>query len=69
MAASLNAFLQHQRLQQAKREKKNPQRPAAADLAGGPTRRHQGAILPANLPTMSALPHAFLPSTRMILPK
>jgi hypothetical protein len=34
-----------------------------------PPRRHQGAIPPANLPTMSALPHALLRSTGMILPK
>jgi SRSO17 transposase len=62
------AFLQHQRLEQAKREKKNPNRPAATDPAGYPTRRHQGAIPPANFSTMSALPHAHLASPGIILP-
>jgi hypothetical protein len=52
------AFLQHQRLKQAKREKKNPLRAAATDLAGSPARRHQGVIAKANLRTMSPLPNA-----------
>jgi len=34
------AFLQHQRLQQAKREKKNPSWSAATNPAGCPARRH-----------------------------
>jgi SRSO17 transposase len=43
------AFLQHQRLKQAKREKKNPSRAAATDPASCPTRRHQRALAKANL--------------------
>jgi hypothetical protein len=49
-------------------EKKNPNRPAAADPASYPTRRHQGAIPPVNFSTMSALPHAHLASPGIILP-
>jgi SRSO17 transposase len=52
------AFLQQQRLNQAKREKKNPPRAAATDPTGGSTRDLQGAIAKANLRTMSALPNA-----------
>jgi len=63
------AFLQHQRLKQATREKKNPSRAAATDPAGGSTRRHQGAIAKANLRTMSALPNAHQASSELILPK
>ncbi len=43
------AFLQHQRLKQAKREKKNPSRVAATDPASCPTRRHQRPLAKANL--------------------
>ncbi|MFZ3325572.1 MAG: IS701 family transposase, partial [Methylocella sp.] len=43
------AFLQHQRLKQAKREKKNPSRAAATDPARCPTRRHQRPLAKANL--------------------
>ena len=43
------AFLQHQRLEQAKREKKNPSWTTATDPASCPTRRHQRAIAKANL--------------------
>lgn len=43
------AFLQHQRLEQAKREKKNPSRAAATDPASCPTRRHQRPLAKANL--------------------
>ena len=60
------AFLQHQRLKQATREKKNPSRAAATDPAGGSTRRHQGAIAKANLRTMSALPNAHQASSEPI---
>jgi SRSO17 transposase len=64
------AFLQHQRLKQAKREKKNPSWTATTDPAGGPARRHQGACDKANLRTMSALPNAHqVSSSELILPK
>jgi hypothetical protein len=63
------AFLQHQRLKQAKREKKNPSWPAAIDPAGSSPRRHQGAIAKANLLTMSPLPNARQPSMEIVLPK
>ena len=63
------AFLQHQRLQQAKREKKKPPWSTAADPSSHSTRRHQGPIPRANLPTMSALPNAHQASPRMNLPK
>jgi SRSO17 transposase len=63
------AFLQHQRLSQARREKKNPSWTAATDLARSPTRRHQGAIPKASLRTMSALPKAHQGSLEIILPK
>lgn len=53
------AFLQHQRLQQAKREKKNPSRSTATDLASHSTRRHQGAFPQANFLAMSPLPNAY----------
>jgi SRSO17 transposase len=43
------AFLQHKRLKQAKREKKNPSWAATTEPAGCPARRHQGAIAKANL--------------------
>jgi SRSO17 transposase len=63
------AFLQQQRLKEAKREKKNPLRPAAADLAGHSTRRHQSTVPKANLRTMSSLPNAQKASTQLNLPK
>ena len=43
------AFLQHQRVKQAKREKKNAWGTAATDPAGGPARRYQDALAKANL--------------------
>ncbi len=63
------AFLQHQRLKQATREKKSLSRAAATDPAGGSTRRHQGAIAKANLRTMSPLPNALQGTLEIILPK
>ncbi|WP_296710563.1 IS701 family transposase [Rhodoblastus sp.] len=63
------AFLQHQRLKQTKREKKNPERPAAADPAGDPTRRHQGAVPQASLGAMSPLPKAQQNPREIVLPK
>ena len=64
------AFLQYQRLKQARREKKNPFRAATTDASGSPTRRHQNAIAKANLQTMSALPNAHqASSSKLILPK
>lgn len=63
------AFLQHQRLRQAKREKKKPSRPTATDTASHSTRRHNGAFPRANLRTMSALPNTAPPYPRMNLPK
>jgi hypothetical protein len=63
------AFLQQQRLKEAKREKKNPLRPAAADLAGHSTRCHQATVPKANLRTMSSLPNAQKASTQLNLPK
>ena len=63
------AFLQHQRLQQAKREKKKPPWPTAADPSSHSTRRHQGPIPSDNLPTMSPLPNAHQASPRVNLPK
>jgi hypothetical protein len=52
------AFLQQQRLKQAKRKKKNRSWATATNSPGGPARRHQDALAKANLPTMSALPNA-----------
>jgi SRSO17 transposase len=63
------AFLQHKRLKQAKREKKNPSWAAATDPAGCPTRHHQGAIAKPNLRTMSTLPNARPRSMGIVLPK
>ena len=63
------AFLQHQRLKQAKREKKNPSRAAATDPARCPTRRHQRALAKANPRTMSPLPNARQNTIEIILPK
>jgi SRSO17 transposase len=63
------AFLQQQRLKEAKREKKNPPGSAAADPAGNPTRGHQSTIAKASLRTMSALPNARQPLSGFILPK
>jgi SRSO17 transposase len=62
------AFLQQQRLEQAKREKKNPSRTAAPNSAGCPTRRHQGTIAKANPRTMSPL-SKYQKSMEIILPK
>jgi hypothetical protein len=63
------AFLQHQRLKQAKREKKNPSGTAATDPAGGPARRYQDALAKANVRTMSPLPNARQDSMEIVLPK
>jgi len=63
------AFLQHQRLKQAKREKKNRSRAAATNSAGSPVRRHQGARAKPNLPAMPPLPNARQDSMEIILPK
>jgi hypothetical protein len=63
------AFLQHQRLNQAKREKKNPSWATATNSAGDPTRHHQGAVAKANLRTMSSLPNARQDSMGIVLPK
>jgi hypothetical protein len=52
------AFLQHQRLKEAQREKKNRLGAAATNLASHPARRHQSAVAPLTLATMSALPTA-----------
>ncbi|HEU0096419.1 MAG TPA: IS701 family transposase [Rhizomicrobium sp.] len=63
------AFLQHQRLKQAKREKKNPSWATTTDTAGSPARRHQRPGAKANLRTMSALPNAHQAISELILPK
>ncbi len=65
------AFLQHHRLKEPQREKKNLTGAAAADPAGGPPSRHQSPIAHAreNLRTMSALPNAHPTSLELILPK
>ena len=63
------AFLQQQRLKQAKREKKNRPWATTTNSPGGPARRHQGAIAKANLRTMSPLPNAHQASTKIVLPK
>ena len=52
------AFLQHQRLKEAQREKKNLLGAAATVLASGPSRGHQSAVALLTLATMSALPNA-----------
>jgi SRSO17 transposase len=52
------AFLQHQRLKQTKREKKNQSWPTQTNSPGGPASRYQDALANANLPTMSPLPNA-----------
>jgi SRSO17 transposase len=43
------AFLQHQRLKQAKREKKNPTGTAATNSPGSPAHRYRNALAKANL--------------------
>lgn len=63
------AFLQHQRLRQAMRDKKNQLWPAATDSAGDPASRHQGALAKANLSTMSPLPYARQDSLGIVLRK
>jgi SRSO17 transposase len=54
------AFLQHQRLQEARREKKNPSRPPSTNFTSYSTRRHKGPIPYASVQTMSALSNAYL---------
>jgi len=63
------AFLEQQRLKQARREKKNPSRAAATNPAGGPTRRHHRATPKASPQTMPALQNAHEASPELILPK
>lgn len=63
------AFLQHQRLQQAKREKKKERGATAADHASHSAPGHQGTISKTALPAMSALQNAYQAVTRMNLPK
>ncbi len=52
------AFLQRQRLKQAKREKKNRSWATATNSPGGPACRHQDTLPKANLSTMSPLANA-----------
>jgi len=63
------AFLQHQRLKQAKRKKKNRSGSTATNSPGGPARHYQGALAKANLRTMSPLPNAPQASMEIVLPK
>ena len=63
------AFLQHRRLGQAGREKKNPRRTASTEHAGRPTRRHRHSHIQAPARTMSALPHPIATGLKMKLPK
>jgi SRSO17 transposase len=63
------AFLQHQRLQRAKREKKKPSRSAATNPSSRSTRRHQGAISSVTSPAMSSLPNAHRTLACINLPK
>jgi SRSO17 transposase len=63
------AFLQHQRLMQAKRQKKQKAGAASADPAIRQARRHQGPISTPCFPKMSALPHPHQIRTDMNLPK
>ena len=63
------AFLQHQRLEQAKREKKTPSRAAATNSASCPRRRHQRALANGNLQTMPPLPNGRQNTTEIIPPK
>lgn len=51
------AFLQHRRLGQGGREKKNPHRPTSTDSAGRATRSHRHSHTQAAARTMSTLPH------------
>jgi SRSO17 transposase len=63
------AFLQQQRLKQARREKKNRTWTTTTNSPGSPARRHQGALEKPTLPTMSALPNARQDSLEIVLPK
>ena len=63
------AFLQHQRLGQAGREKKKLRRTASAQHAGRATRRHRRAHAQAAARTMSALPHPITMEPMMKVPK
>jgi SRSO17 transposase len=63
------AFLQHQRLKQAKREKKSRSWAPATNSPGGPACRHRDALAKANLSTMSPLPNVHQVSMEIVLPK
>ena len=63
------AFLQHQRLGQAEREKKKPRRAAPAKHAGRATRSHRRAHAQAAARAMSALPHPTTMETMRKMPK
>ena len=63
------AFLQHQRLQQAKREKKKDRGAAAAEHASHSAPDHQGTLSKTARPAMSTLQNASQAVTRMNLPK
>jgi SRSO17 transposase len=63
------AFLQHQRLQQAKRKKKKERGATAADHASHSVPDHQGTLSKTTLPAMPALQNASQAVTQMNLPK
>jgi hypothetical protein len=63
------AFLQHQRLQQAKREKKKQRGATAADHASHSAPGHQGTLSKTVLSAMSVLQNASQAVTRMNLSK
>ena len=69
MTMIVYAFLQHQRLQQAKREKKKERGAVAAEHASHSAPDHQGTLSKTARPAMSALQNAFQAVTRMNLPK
>ena len=63
------AFLQHRRLGQAGREKKNPRRTASTDHAGRAPSRHRRAHTQAAATAMSTLPYPVAMEPTMKLPK
>jgi SRSO17 transposase len=63
------AFLQHRRLGQAKREKKNPRRAASTQHARRATRRHRRSHTQAAARAMSPLPYELAMELTMNLPK
>jgi len=63
------AFLQHRRLGQAGREKKNPRRTASTEHAGRATCRHRRSHTQAAARTMPPLPHPIAMGLKMKLPK